>query len=125
MVINTVEFIYLGIWSIIGSILGFFAFTYNPHRAVLFNILRCCLSIGIGIFIAFPIYTYLDNNHMFSKPMCIMLGGLSSFGLPDFVVKWWPKIIRAVTSNMVDRLTCGNPQCLKRLDDIDKIKKQE
>ena len=52
------------------------------------------LLIGIGIFIAFPISIYLIETEHFSKQLSIMLGGLGSFGLPDFIIKHWSNVLQ-------------------------------
>lgn len=94
MYLNVNDFLFLGIWASIGSILGFCAFALPTCKTVISRIKRCCLSIGIGIFIAFPISTYLVETEQFSKQLSIMFGGLGSFGLPDFIIKHWSDILQ-------------------------------
>lgn len=89
MYLNINDFLFLGVWAFAGSILGFCAFALPKCKTAISRIKRCCLSIGIGIFIAFPISIYLIETEHFSKQLSIMLGGLGSFGLPDFIIKHW------------------------------------
>lgn len=108
MFLELAEILYLGVWALIGSILGFFAFGYDHNKTPISNLYRCLLSVGIGIFIAFPLCTYLEEAKYFSKNLNIMLGGLGAFGLPEFIVKWWPKIIQTAATKVVDNsLTNG------------------
>lgn len=94
MCLNVNDFLFLGVWASIGSILGFCAFALPTCKTIASKIKRCCLSIGIGIFIAFPITTYLVETEQFSKQLSIMFGGLGSFGLPDFIIKHWSDVLQ-------------------------------
>lgn len=102
MVLEYVDVLFLGAWSFVGSVLGFFAFTNTHEKTPIERLKRCCLSIGIGMFLAFPITTYLLDTHQFSKTLSIMLGGLGAFGLPDFIIKYWPKLIAGLAEKVVD-----------------------
>lgn len=103
MVLEYVDALFLGAWAFIGSILGFFAFTNSNDKSPIDRIKRCCLSVGIGLFIAFPITIYLLDTHEYSKHLSIMLGGLGAFGLPDFIIKYWPKLTAGVADRVVDK----------------------
>jgi hypothetical protein len=46
-----------------------------------------------------------------------MLGGLGAFGLPDFILKYWPKITNAAVTKVVDRVIDNGTSCRKRYDD--------
>ena len=105
MTFSYIDALFVGIWALIGSVLGFFAFSNSHDKTHLERFKRCCLSIGIGLFIAFPLCTYLEELGKFSKHLNIMLGGLGAFGLPDFILKYWPKIINAAVTKVVDRVT--------------------
>ena len=94
MYLNINDFLFLGVWAFAGSILGFCAFALPTCKTTISRIKRCCLSIGIGIFIAFPISIYLIETEHFSKQSSIMLGGLGSFGLPDFIIKHWSNVLQ-------------------------------
>lgn len=98
------EALYLGIWAFIGSFLGFFAFSNNPAMIPIKRFKRCLLSIGVGVFIAFPVFTYLTEYTEFSTKFSIMISGLSAFGLPDFILKHYPKLL----CNSVYKLTKNN-----------------
>ena len=99
--LNTADILFIGIWALIGSILGFFAFNNSPEDTPLHRLYKCLLSIGIGLFIAFPLCEYLQELNKFPRHLNIMLGGLGAFGLPDFILKYWPKLLRM----LVDKLT--------------------
>lgn len=111
MTFGYTDALFIGIWALIGSVLGFFAFSNSPDKTPLERFKRCCLSIGIGLFIAFPLCTYLEELDKFSKHLNIMLGGLGAFGLPDFIIKHWPTVINAIATkvlnNTVDNHTKG------------------
>lgn len=112
MTFGYIDALFVGIWALIGSVLGFFAFSNSPDKTPLERFKRCCLSIGIGLFIAFPLCTYLEELDKFSKHLNIMLGGLGAFGLPDFIIKHWPTVINAIATkvlnNTVDNNTKGH-----------------
>ena len=95
------DYIFLGVWALIGGILGFFAFGNKPCTSLSYKIGRCFLSVGIGMFIAFPLYAYLRELDKLPKDLNIMLAGLGSFGLPDAITKYWP----IVTKTFVSKLT--------------------
>lgn len=101
------EVIYIAIWAFLGSILGFFSFSYIPRKAPIDNVKRCIKSICVGIFIAFPICLYLEETDTFSKTLNITIGGLGAFGLPDMLLNWWPRIAEALASRAVT--TIGDP----------------
>lgn len=103
MVLEHVDVLFLGAWSFIGSVLGFFAFTNTHEKTPMERFKRCCLSVGIGMFLAFPITTYLLDTNEFSKTLSVMLGGLGAFGLPDFVMKYWPKLTASVADKVLDK----------------------
>ena len=115
MVLEHVDVLFLGAWAFIGSLLGFFAFTNSHEKTPMERFKRCCLSIGIGMFLAFPITTYLLDTHEFSKTLSVMLGGLGAFGLPDFILKYWPKLTAGLADKVIDNaLEHGPPTKRKR-----------
>ena len=114
MTLCLADVIFIGVWAFVGSVLGFFAFSNTPNRSPSYRFGRCLLSIGIGLFIAFPLCGYLQELGKFSKDLNIMLGGLGAFGLPDFILKYWPKIINATVTKVVDRaVDNGTSYCSK------------
>ena len=124
MLPNLSELIYLGVWALIGSILGFLSFAYDPHKPFRDNFCRGILSVGVGLFLAFPLFTYLDETKHFSKHLNILIGGLGAFGLPDFVMKWWPKLIQAVATRVVDKAIGDGMKCPNNWDKSDKDKEE-
>lgn len=108
MILGYADSLFIGAWSFIGSVLGFFAFTNTHEKTPIDRFWRCCLSIGIGMFLAFPITIYLLDVHQFSKTLSIMIGGLGAFGLPDFVIKYWPKLTEGLADKVVDNALEGN-----------------
>jgi hypothetical protein len=115
MVLEHVDILFLGAWAFIGSLLGFFAFTNSHEKTPMERFKRCCLSIGIGMFLAFPITTYLLDTNEFSKTLSVMLGGLGAFGLPDFILKYWPKLTAGLADKVIDNaLEHGPPHKYKR-----------
>lgn len=115
MVLEHVDILFLGAWAFIGSLLGFFAFTNSHEKTPMERFKRCCLSIGIGMFLAFPITTYLLDTNEFSKTLSVMLGGLGAFGLPDFILKYWPKLTAGLADKVIDNaLEHGPPHKRKR-----------
>ena len=101
---SILEFVYLGVWALVGSTLGFFAFVYTPSKQPQENICRGVLSIGIGLFVALAILVYMDEMHNFSKLFNIMVSGLGAFGLPDFLLKWWPKVVQGIANYIVEKI---------------------
>ena len=102
------DFLFIEVWAFIGSILGFFAFAHTDEHTLSYKIKRCCLSVGIGMFIAVPISMYLMESGDFSDKLCIILGGLGSFGLPDFIIKYWPKITESLADKVIDKTIDNN-----------------
>ena len=93
--------IFLLIWSFIGGILGFLSFTRTtlPLRPK-HRFQRCCLSVLVGMFIALPTYLYLYEEEIFSQKMSILIGGLCSFGLSDFIIKNWPELLKRIVGKL-------------------------
>lgn len=102
------DILFIGGWAFIGSILGFLAFAHDTSKSILNKIKRCCLSIGVGIFIAFPISIYLIDTETCSKSLSIMIGGLGAFGLPDFIMKYWPSIIQQAINKLINNKLGNN-----------------
>lgn len=103
LTLSSLELIYLGVWAFIGSVLGFFAFSYTPERTPLNNFFRGLLSVGVGMFIAFPLWAYFEETRGMSRTLSMMFGGLGAFGLPDFIMKWWPRLAQALGEKFVDK----------------------
>ncbi len=107
MTFNINDTLFLGVWSIIGSALGFFALRNTHYIPTKEKLKQCLLSIGLGLFIAFPLYEYLtySDSFPFSQKLNIMLSGIGAFGLPDIILRHWPKIVNKI----MDRLFGTNP----------------
>lgn len=117
MILCLADAIFIGVWAFIGSVLGFFAFSNTPNKSPSYRFSRCLLSISIGLFIAFPLCEYLQELGKFSKNLNIMLGGLGAFGLPDFILKYWPKITNAAVTKVVDRVIDNDTSYCRKHDD--------
>ena len=111
MPLSTFELIYLGVWATIGSVLGFLAFGYTPHKSPRDNFCRGVLSICVGLFLALPICMYLEEAKHMSKHLNILISGLGAFGLPDFVMKWYPRLIQAIAARVVDKAIGDGMRC--------------
>lgn len=38
-----------------------------------------------------------------SRTLSMMLSGLGAFGLPDFIVKWWPRFVQTLGEKFLDK----------------------
>ena len=103
MILELTDIIFLGVWSLIGSILGFFAFINDHDKPPKERFKRCLLSIGIGLFLALPIASYLEETKSFSHHLNIMFGGLGAFGLPDFILKYWPILSNGLVNIIINK----------------------
>ena len=117
MILCLADAIFIGVWAFIGSVLGFFAFSNTPNKSPSYRFSRCLLSISIGLFIAFPLCEYLQELGKFSKNLNIMLGGLGAFGVPDFSLKYWPKITNAAVTKVVDNVIDNGTSYCRKHDD--------
>ena len=97
--------VYTGFWAIAGSVLGFFAFRRNPDMDTNAVIKNCLLSIGIGLLVAYPITEYLFEIKQLSKKLSVMLGTVGAFGLPDLILKYYPKLTQALATKVIDKIT--------------------
>ena len=86
------EIVYILAFYALGAVLGFFSFRYDCHKTKAENAFNCCLTTCIGMFLAYIFASYLEEHKVFSTSMNMLFGGLGSFGLPDLVIKNWPKI---------------------------------
>lgn len=98
------ELIYLGVWSLIGSTLGYFAFVDRTNLSRTQRWARLFLSIGIGMFIAYPIFIYCLEHPDISPKMSVMLAGLGAFGLPDFILSYHTRI----QHTLADKFLCNH-----------------
>ena len=63
------------------------------------------LSVSLGLFLAFPLYEYLNFSGTFPKKLNMMLSGVGAFGLPDITLRYWPKIV----NKLIDKVFGTNP----------------
>jgi hypothetical protein len=99
---------YICSWAFLGSILCFFSFMYVAKSSLISKIKRCLLSIYIGLFLSLPLYEYLQWLNKFPKSLNIMLCGIGAFGLPDFILSHWSKLVQAFVFKAVDKITDDN-----------------
>ena len=101
------ETIFLGIWAIVGSTLGFLSFRNSYEKSRSERLKQYALSVSLGLFLAFPLYEYLNfsGTSPFSKKLNMMLSGVGAFGLPDIILRYWPKIV----SKLIDKVFGTNP----------------
>lgn len=99
----SIDIAYICVWAFIGSVLGFLSFRYNFRTAIVSKIKQCLLSISIGLFISLPLYEYLQWLNEFPKNLNIMLCGIGAFGLPDFILTHWSKLIQAIVYKIVNK----------------------
>ena len=117
MILCLADAIFIGVWAFIGSVLGFFAFSNTPNKSPSYRLGRCCLSVGIGLFIAFPLCEYLQELGKFSKHLNIMLGGIGAFGLPDIILTYWPRIAENIITKVFDKSSSDDTVCHRRHND--------
>lgn len=98
MVFHLNDTVFLGAWAIVGSTLGYLAFRSSPENSPSERLKQCLLSVGLGLFLAFPLYEYLNYSDVFpfSKNLNMMLSGVGAFGLPDIILRHWPNIVNRV-----------------------------
>lgn len=101
MTMCLLDYIYIGCWATIGSVLGFFAFRRDETMNTKAVIKNCCLSVGIGLLIAYALTAYLREIESFSNTLSMRIAAIGAFGIPDLVLKNWSK----VTGKLMDRLT--------------------
>ena len=101
------ETIFLGIWAIVGSTLGFLSFRNSYEKSRSERLKQCALSVSLGLFLAFPLYEYLNfsGTFPFSKKLNMMLSGVGAFGLPDIILRHWPKMV----NKLMDKFFGSNP----------------
>lgn len=104
MVFYINDVVYTGFWAIVGSVLGFFAFRRNPDMDTNTIVKNCLLSVGIGLLVTYPITEYLFEINHFSKKLSIMLGAVGAFGLPDIILKYYPKLTNAIATKIIDEV---------------------
>ena len=107
MVFHLNDTVFLGAWAIVGSTLGYLAFRSSPENSPSERLKQCLLSVGLGLFLAFPLYEYLNYSDvfLFPKNLNMMLSGVGAFGLPDIILRHWPKVV----NKLMDRCFGTNP----------------
>ena len=105
MVFYIDDAVYTGFWAVAGFVLGFFAFRRNPDMDTNAIVKNCLLSIGIGLLVTYPITEYLFEIKQLSKKLSIMIGTVGAFGLPDLILKYYPKLTQALAIKVIDKIT--------------------
>ena len=90
------EIVFILFFYLLGGILGYFAFKCKYDQKILTILFDCTITALIGMFLAYILANYLEENKVFSKPMNILIGGLGSFGLPDIVITYFPTLKKLV-----------------------------
>ena len=97
--------LYIGVWALIGSILGFFSFRVDAEMSPKTKIKQCMLSVGIGMLVAFPLTQYLQELHSLSKSLSMMLGAIGAFGLPDFILTYYKRMEKTLADKTLSKIT--------------------
>lgn len=90
------EYIFLTVWTFLGSTIGYFSFTYSPKKPPIVRFGRGVLSICLGMFLALPIFFFCLEVQQYSTRISMMLSGLGAFGLPDFILNHYSSILRSI-----------------------------
>lgn len=93
--------IWLIVWSLIGSTLGFFTIRYKPIWKNKRKILEYLKSICVGLFFALPIFVAIQEHGKLSRDLSLMLAGSSSFAITDLIIKIWPKITDGLGNSII------------------------
>lgn len=103
------EIIYILAFYALGAALGFFSFRFDREKSKLENLFNCCFTTCLGMFFAYILACYLEEHHIFSKNMNMVLGGLGSFGLPDIVIKYYPRFTDKIANIAMAKVSskCG------------------
>ena len=98
MVFHLNDTVFLGAWAVVGSTLSFLAFRNSHDKPPSERLKQCILSVCLGLFLAFPLYEYLNysDRFLFTKNLNMMLSGIGAFGLPDIILRHWPNIVNRV-----------------------------
>ena len=98
------EILYILIYYTVGAILGFFSVRFNYEKSKLENILNCIITTGLGVFIAYTLAAFLDEKQYFSQRICILIGGVASFGFPDIAIKYYPMLQTKLVDVLITRI---------------------
>ena len=106
--------VYLIAFYTIGAALGFMSFRFSKDKQVTANIdnnitaeniVNGVVTTGVGVFLAYILAGYLEEEQYFSTKICMLIGGLASFGLPDIIVKHYPDIEKKVIQMLFNRVS--------------------
>ena len=97
------EVLYILAFYTIGAILGFFSFRFSYNKTISQNLLNGLVTVCLGVFLAYIIANYLEEEHIFSKAMNMLVGGLGSFGLPDIVIKYYPRLSHKAVQTVMNK----------------------
>ena len=69
-------------------------------------------------------WAYLEETRGLSRTLSMMLSGLGAFGLPDFIMKWWPKAVQTIGDKFLSKTAdCDDAAFSKLSSTIHKCKK--
>ena len=97
--------VYLIAFYTIGAALGFMSFRFSKDKQLSENIVNGVVTTGVGVFLAYILAGYLEEEQYFSTKICMLIGGLASFGLPDIIVKHYPDIEKKVIQMLFNRVS--------------------
>lgn len=98
------ELIYILVFYSIGALLGYLSFRCSYEDKLSKKIVNCLTTTGLGVYLAYILANYLEENHIFSKNMNMLVGGLLSFGLPDIVIRYYPMVTRNLVGVVVSKI---------------------
>lgn len=95
------EYTYLIIWSLIGSVLGYFAFSDISNTPPRERIKTFIIGITLGIFLSCSIFTFCIEHLQLSSKLSIVAGGIGALGLPDFLMSNYSRLIKSFAFRFV------------------------
>ena len=95
--------LYLLLFYTIGGILGFLSFRFSYTKTKLENTINGIVTIGLGVFLAYILAEYLNEEKYFSTKICMLIGGIASFGLPDLVIKYYPMLSKLALRTVLNK----------------------
>lgn len=88
----TADVLWVLVWAIIGSILGFFSIRNKPEWLLKDRLIQLALSVSMGMFFALPMYIFLIEEHKLSNRLSILLAGSIAFCISDIIISLWQKL---------------------------------
>jgi len=94
-------------WAFFGSSLGYFTIRDSPGWTPKRRVREYLLSVGIGMFFAFPVYIGLKDFTEIPKDFKVMAAGMVAFGITDVIINFWTPMwinIGSICNKIVDKL---------------------